>query len=240
MAVTITAIFAVFLGGAKTSVTTGSYLASLTMFATSLGYPHVDNVYWTLSYEMGFYFWCFWSTCLGVSGGATGCLVAAAFAILVGLILSPGHWKLQLISFFVGGALLAIVYRRGFLRPHLFLILAICAVAATTFNPILVFGSYAAFILVTVPQIAALNIPLSFTLGALSYPLYLLHCHVGYMVMSHIATPENKYLALTTTIVLIFALTTLVHYLNERWAKGYALAFCEALQRKQSSPALVR
>lgn len=54
-AVTLTSVFAFFLGGQKMSVSIPQYLANLTMFPRTFGYGYVDGVYWTLKYEIQFY-----------------------------------------------------------------------------------------------------------------------------------------------------------------------------------------
>jgi peptidoglycan/LPS O-acetylase OafA/YrhL len=48
------------------------------------------------------------------------------------------------------------------------------------------------------------KLPYSNTLGALTYPVYLIHAHFGYMFISHFVMEENQYsiYALTFFIVM--------------------------------------
>ena len=228
---TMTAVFAAFLGGAKTSTTFTDYLASLTMFATALGYEPVDGVYWTLVYEMQFYFAVFLVYLLGGQRWRDTILMVSAAALIIILALKI-EWPflqqfehLHFYGFFIGGAMIAVIYRRGLSVIPLALVVGLCAVAAADSNPVLTCSSYAAMVLLTIPAVARLQIPGSFYLGALTYPLYLLHAHIGYMVLSHTATPENKYAALVGTVALIIALTITVQFIIDRWIKEYASRF---------------
>jgi peptidoglycan/LPS O-acetylase OafA/YrhL len=229
--VTITAVFAAFLGGAKTSTTTADYLASLTMFAAALGYEPVDGVYWTLVYEMQFYFVVFLVYLLGWQRWRDTILMSVAGVLLIILAFEiewpflPHLEHLYPYGFFVGGALMAIIYRRGLSTITLALVVGLCVVTAAHRDPILTCSSYAAMLLLSIPAVANLQIPGSFYLGALTYPLYLLHAHIGYMVMSHTMSPENKYAALAGTVALIITLTMTVQFIIDRWAKEHAARF---------------
>ena len=135
---TITAVFAAILGGAKTSITLADYLASLTMFATVLGYEPVDGVYWTLVYELQFYFAVFLVYLLGGQRWRDTILMVCGAALLILTLMGwpflPRFEHLQFYGFFVGGAMIAVIYRRGLSIIPLALVVGLCAVAAAQYG----------------------------------------------------------------------------------------------------------
>jgi len=201
------------------------------MFASVLGYEPVDGVYWTLVYEMQFYSAVFLIYLFGGQRWRDTILMVSAAALIIILalkIVCPflAQFKhLHFYGFFIGGAIIAVIYRRGLSIIPLALVVGLCAVAAADSNPVLTFSSYAAMLFLTIPAVARLQIPGSFYLGALTYPLYLLHAHIGYMVLSHTATPENKYAALVGTVALIITLAITAQFFIDRWIKEYASRF---------------
>jgi len=234
-AVTLTSIFAFFLGGQKMSVSIPQYLANLTMFPRTFGYGYVDGVYWTLKYEMQFYACVFLVYLFGAAQWRDKILMLTAALIAIGLLLKSGFkiripFDLYNYSFFLGGALIAIVQRQGYSLIPSLLIIALCVLSSLSARSATIVAClYAAMLLLTIPRIANLKILGSRLMGALTYPIYLVHAHIGYMVMSAIAGPNRPYTALCLTVALILCLALAIHFLIERRMRHFWVNWCEKL-----------
>jgi peptidoglycan/LPS O-acetylase OafA/YrhL len=75
---------------------------------------------------------------------------------------------------------------------------------------------FALFFAVNVPGIAAVKIPYSRLMGALTYPLYLVHAHIGYMALSRYATDSNKLKVYPLVVCGVVAIAYAIHALVER------------------------
>lgn len=61
------------------------------------------------------------------------------------------------------------------------------------------------------PAVRGLRLPGSATAGALTYPLYLLHAHIGYILLDRFATEENKWVMYTLVFAFVVALAYGLH-----------------------------
>jgi len=245
-AVTITTVTAQFWGHGSLLVTFRQFFANLTMFPWYFGEPYVDGVYWTLQYEWKFYLsvyvvllfvgarWlkrllCLWPL-----------YIAANQFISNDWILSNGYY-----SYFAAGALFAMLKEKRSLFPIAMLLLAfvICQKFSldnaarmtlkngTHYSPIVVFalisGMFFFFEVLDASQIRTQSLPGAGLLGAMSYPIYLIHAHFGFMAISKFSDENNRgwiYLA-TASFVLLMAY--LIHIVIERrgvslWRKVFA------------------
>jgi peptidoglycan/LPS O-acetylase OafA/YrhL len=83
------------------------------------------------------------------------------------------------------------------------------------------------FFLIALNQTRVLQRPFFTMLGAVTYPLFLLHQNLGYMAFTYI--PINKYLLLALLLVVMFALSYMVYRFVE---KPYAKPFGRWLERR--------
>lgn len=238
-AMVITALLAQAWGGTRMAVTLPQFAANLTMAAPWFGEQHVDGVYWTLAYELRFYAVVLLALWLGagprldtLAAGWVVLQLAAHLLDLERLPLLGGYYV-----FFAAGALFAALHRgdgvRGAARwvlpaAALYLCLDIALGEArakaietgAVFSPLVVAGAvFAFFVFFTAlgdPRARALRIPGARWAGALTYPLYLVHAHVGYMLLSRFATEEHKAAAYAAVIALVVALAWLLHVGVER------------------------
>jgi peptidoglycan/LPS O-acetylase OafA/YrhL len=74
---------------------------------------------------------------------------------------------------------------------------------------------YVLIALMTMRPGQVVAIPGDALVGALTYPLYLLHAHVGYMLLTAIATLENRVLAYLFALVVVLAAWWCLH----RWVE---------------------
>jgi peptidoglycan/LPS O-acetylase OafA/YrhL len=194
-------------------------LVNLTMIPTSLGAPMVDAVYWTLERELRFYGFVLVLLALGLRRWTVPALLATV--ALQTLRVAP-LWVSDLLNLgwahlFACGALLA-RYRRAPSWWKLGLV-ALCVLAGRRigFLPF-AYGTCAVALvwLATTESLGARLRPLVL-LGNISYPLYLVHQYVGYVLMRALyarGAPPSAAIALAMAVA--FALAAALHLLVEK------------------------
>lgn len=213
-------------------------LANLTMLEEPLGQPLVDNVYWTLWVEMRFYLLFLAVVWLGLNyrRAVAFCLlwsIAAALADQLNqpwldTILMPGQSQ-----YFVAGIALFLLHKFGH-HLVLWLIVGYSWVMSMVYYAgnlwqsahgqsylpasVLVTLGFAALVLLAMGKLDWLRWRGLTTLGAATYPLYLLHYVIGFTAI-HYLRPR---LSLPPVVLLILALAVLtvaawlIHRLVER------------------------
>ncbi|HEX7349744.1 acyltransferase [Brachybacterium sp.] len=224
VAVGITTCFALVLGGERMGVTAEQVLVNLTMIPSELGVPFVDGVYWTLLYELQFYALVFVLVLCG-QGHRVGALMPAwAMLMLYIMVAAPeladaAPYLGDYFVWFAAGAIISTIAEHGWSTYRAAGLLA-AYLAITGFDPDLtmLLKSLVFFtILATlIPRVRTLRLPGAKTAGALTYPLYLLHAHIGYMLLDTFATESTKWLAYAGVSVLVIALAYLLHVVVER------------------------
>lgn len=80
-------------------------------------------------------------------------------------------------------------------------------------------------LVMTHPRVAALRLPWSHTVGALTYPLYLIHATFGYTLLALFATDSNKWVVYPVVIAVVVVLAWLLHRVVEVRLKTFWLGF---------------
>ncbi|MDX3322934.1 acyltransferase [Streptomyces sp. ME03-5684b] len=214
-AVTFTAIVCVVLGSGRFPVSGAQYLANLTMFNAPLGVENVDVVYWTLWAELRFYGVVLALILVGLTRRrvtvalwlwlGTSCLTGSGYlpASLSRLLDVPvqSSWA----HYFVAGMALCLVTKYGPTRSSVLLVLASYALAlhhaigfadavadryGASPSPAVVIALVTAIFLVmagiTTGRTRRLARPWFAHLGALTYPLYLLHAYTGFVLFNRL------------------------------------------------------
>ncbi len=210
-------------------VTPVQVLVNLTMLQAFVGVDNVDGVYWTMAVELAFYGWMLLVL-------AAGFLPRIERAVLVWLLLLPAV-LVVFVAFRISlpwGAAVALLLYHGHLfiagmlfyrlrtnptRTALALIVVTFAIEAV-FRPGtigVVAAWYGLFLLLHVGRLGFLNRrPLLF-LGTISYPLYLLHENIGFIIIRQLYAWQLDH---TLTLILVplalsIALATAVHFAVE-------------------------
>lgn len=224
-AVIFTSVFAVFWGGDKMEVTPLQFLANLTMVQYYLGFDDVDGVYWTLLCELKFYFFIFTILAFGKEKYLPAILTTWPFIIILSNILGFDGLSLFTSSYFLyfaAGSLFALITQKVTF-PRL-VALALCyyfcmrTQSSVWSEPIYAFVVtvfFAFFGSCLSSRVRSLNLPLSKTCGAVTYPIYLIHAHFGYILINHLANDSNKWFVWPLIIGLVFLISLLLHYLVE-------------------------
>jgi len=217
------------------SVTPQQYLVNLTMVGLLSGVEPVDRVYWTLVVEMKFYFWVFLVMCLKLHRRMEWVLTVW-LAIILCVSFFGHRWAVEFALFpewapyFIAGATFYLVRRDG-LNLHKAGLLAIAYVLSlkcvlryleymeteypTELSKFVVLGVitaiYLAFLAIALRKTAFLNRPEFYILGALTYPLYLLHERIGFILFNVFGAHIEKHLLLIGVMASMLALSYLVH-----------------------------
>ncbi len=221
----LTSCFASVLGGEMMGVDLKTVIINLSMLQSFIGVEHVDGVYWTLVYEIKFYAIVF--AALLFSNIFTIERFILAWALLIDVFayfgLNAPSFLGGYFAYFIAGALLSIyssTKSKGVLilialsmypcmKHTLFITTGLAAKTTINYNPIVICSIIAIyfvlFFLQGITSLRKLTIPKSYLMGALTYPIYLIHAHIGYMLMSRYANEDNY--ALVCSLVMMFVIT---------------------------------
>ncbi|GAA0827695.1 acyltransferase family protein [Streptosporangium amethystogenes subsp. fukuiense] len=245
VAVTITALVSVTLSMGRYPVTLVQYLANLTMFNSLPDIPNIDVVYWTLWAEIRFYALVFVLAWIGITRSrVVGMLwgwLALTFLLQSGVLPAPAHSVADLVvqsqfsHYFIAGMALCLVYRFG-LSAQLAAIVLIsfgnavyrgiefAGKVGTRYrteieSSVVVAVIVAIFIvlfLVSLRVTRRLGRPWFAVAGALTYPLYLIHAHVGFIVFDRLGGIVQRYVLLVGMVALMCLAAYVIHILVER------------------------
>lgn len=84
---------------------------------------------------------------------------------------------------------------------------------------------FLAFIAADYTRLGQVSLPGSKFAGAITYPLYLVHAHIGYMLIDKFATEQNKLLVYFLVIGFVMLLAWLIHQLVEKRMSNLWKAF---------------
>lgn len=256
---TATVVTAYFLGAGHFAVTPRQYLVNMTMLSGFLNVPSVDGAYWSLFEEMKFYALVAVVLVLGKIARAQ---VFLAGWLLVSVALETVfqnrnlHYYLVVdyAAFFIAGATYYLVWQRGPSLGRVGLLAASWGLAvyqllrglagferhyATTLSAGVAVGIvsafYLVFALIALRRTGFIGRRRWLTAGAITYPLYLLHENIGFMIFGHAYPALNPHVLLGGTIVLMLLAAYGVNRLVERplapLMKRALLRACDTLVR---------
>ncbi|MCO6177460.1 acyltransferase [Ciceribacter sp. RN22] len=262
---TITTLVVVIAANPRFEVSPGQYGANLMVFSLLLGEPFVDGAYWSIVLELVFYGWIF----LLLVIKRLDDIETIAFGWLALSLANEAFFQVRLLQdaliteysgFFVAGIALQRL-GKGVTPTRLALLVLSLSYgvftslrAASWFEaeygsalsrPVIaaaVLGGAALFVL-----IARANLPRRFwgplkLVGGVTYPLYLIHQHVGYVTIPPLAALVHPGVAILVAVFGLLAFSLAFHTLVERSAlpvlraRLYRLLqpFAPALDRRPS------
>lgn len=259
-ALAATSVLLLVIWPAGKRITLGEVAVNATLLQEALGVRNVDGVYWTLYAELRFYLLVAVFAAVGITRRRVVAVAALwpVAAVVVERLGWDGVAEL-LISryapFFAAGMLLFLVYRDGHTRPLWALIgvNTVLAVAtnlpvkahelrtATAFEPVtwLLAGALvacvAAVALVALTPVRRLSWRHLATLGAITYPLYLVHQFWGWWVIAHLSPYVPTPVALLAAVALALVLALAIHRLVEVRVNGRARRQLEASLTRAAS-----
>jgi peptidoglycan/LPS O-acetylase OafA/YrhL len=239
--VTLTAFCIVVIQSHHAPVTLRQYLANLTMVQGFFGVSDVSGVYWTLAVEIQFYFLTFLVLLFGQVRRLSYLLGLWLLASII-LSLQEPHGVVRFFlfpqwsSYFIAGAMLFLIHREG-PSPYKIFVVVGCYVLSVAYAVNLVpFGgdpleadlspaviasalavSYALFLFIAMrPRSSGGSNPF-YILGLITYPLYLLHQDIGYIILRSAPPGVNRFLLLGGVMLAMIVLAWLVHIGPEKW-----------------------
>lgn len=239
--VTLTAVGLYFFGGSFFSVTIPQYLMNMTMVSGFLDVKQIDGVYWTLLVELIFYTLIFLlllfkliryiELFLGIwLGIVLLSLIVSPLPLLVRFLFIP-EWA----PYFISGSLFYLIHSKGLDLTRGLLLLS--AYLLSIYYSVIEVGLlkeglnvyynslvpvawvtvfYIIFILIISHKMNWLRSASLIKVGLLTYPLYLIHANLGYLVFNHFAGSINKYLLLLLIILFMLTFSWLIHYIIEK------------------------
>jgi peptidoglycan/LPS O-acetylase OafA/YrhL len=215
-------IMVVAMGGAsKLAVSPAEAIANTTMLHYWFDIQSVDGSYWSLSIELSFYLVMALVLRLGLLGRIEAVLagwIALSVAQQVTGILPLWASRMLALEYIPLFAIGIIHYRHyrgwaGWQRTAAWHIALVGVAALSGLSvAIVAAGTIALFWGMTLGLLRFLALPPLLWLGAISYPLYLVHQYVGYVLIDHLAGSGLSLLA--STAVAIAAVVLLAHVLH--------------------------
>lgn len=262
VAVTITTIVSITLSHGHFRIAVGQYLANLTMFNSVPNIPNVDVVYWTLWSELRFYALVFIMAAIGITRARVLTLLWLwlGATVLIESVAIPGGGALDLVvqsqfsHYFIAGMALCLVHRFGW-DGQITAILALCLGNATyrgigyahdignryhaELKPAVVVAVIGVIFLVLI--LVALRVTSGrawFTkVGALTYPLYLVHAHIGFVLFRHLDGTVNRALLLPLLIAWMCVLALAIHrYVEQPFAPMLSRGLRQRFRRTRTMP----
>ena len=236
LAVSLTTIVSLWIGENRYPVDIKQYLINLTMMHRFIDVRSIDGVYWSLIVELKFYFLIFMLILIRQIKNIhwyLGLWLAASIFIfhyghihIIGALLFP-QWS----SYFIAGAIFYLIRLQGISSYKILLLIGAYYLSLETlyveFNSIFSTVSkqveryYIAAGLVTFFYMIFLGISLNMTkfmnkqkfvlLGALTYPLYLIHQNIGFMLFNSLHEYANKYVLLFGISSFMLLVAYLIH-----------------------------
>ncbi len=247
-AVILTSCCILLIGGGVFHVTWRQFLVNLTMVQEVFNVESVDGVYWTLIIEIKFYLMIFvllifrqikWINIFLYCW----CLLSAInlfipFSSYLEFFLFPKY-----APFFVAGCVFYQARKNGYCIKMAVLLVAslilgdlhslrelpsFTAYYDAPLSPVVVsviIGSFFLFFfLISVGRMQVINKPVMYRLGILTYPLYLIHQNIGFMVFNASGEYLNRWVLLGGVLVLMIAISFAIHVFIEnpvrRWIKA--------------------
>ena len=239
--VSLTAIGLYFFGGSFFSVTIPQYLMNMTMISGYIDIKQIDGVYWTLLIELVFYTLIFLLLLFKMIRYIELFLAIWLGIVILSLIVTPLPFLVRFFFFpewapyFISGSLFYLIYAKGldltrglllfssYLLAIYFSVVEVGLLKVelnSYFNSLVpviwVSIFFLIFILIISHKTQWIRSANLVKIGLLTYPLYLIHANLGYLVFNHFAGSIDKYLLLFLIISFMLTLSWLIHYLIEK------------------------
>jgi len=215
------------------------FLINLSMVPEYINIDSIDPVYWTLQVEIKFYFWMFVIVLMNKLANIESFLsVWILISILDAFQFTHGLSRLLFIPewapYFCAGALFFIVKTQGLSTKRVLLLFLAYLLSIhyaivegqlkashfeSDFSPIvvtiLITALYLLFIWFINRNKDYQKSRNMLFLGALTYPLYLIHNVLGEIIFTHLAQDINQYTLLISVIVLMLIISFVISYFIE-------------------------
>lgn len=254
---TITFLVVLFFGSDRAPVTFAQYLSNMTMLS-SFGFmqriaavPYIDGSYWSLAVEMRFYAFVVLILLLRQIHRAEiflGIWLLSTIGVEVfGVGRLRGFLIVDYSSYFIAGAMLFQIWAHGFSVWRVVALLTCWVLALyqafvtipnfeatfhTDVNPVHVLSilsaSFLCMTLIAVRKTGLIGRLNWMAIGALTYPLYLVHQVVGYVIINWAFPHVNSHVILLGTLGLMLMIS---HFVNNKIENRYGPVLKSCLGR---------
>lgn len=236
-AMALTAIVTLLWGAEVFNITWLQLLTNITMVNELFGYKPIESAYWTLYIELKFYLLVLIVISLGMMKHFQHIIAVVLLASLL-MLFHPWaqsvdmfvaifpHWS----GYFAAGGMFYLIRRDGLNCYRCFLLLLsyvfvikqsiffgnlMSSWFSITFNSTVIFAIntvfFALFCITALCKKNLLRQRYFYYLGVLTYPLYLIHQHIGYIIFNALGNQVNIALIVTVTILLMLLIAYLIH-----------------------------
>jgi len=260
IALSITTISIIlFVADGSKEISLSQFLINLSMVPEYINIESIDPVYWTLQVEIKFYFWIFIIVLMNKIANIEN-FISAWLLISILDVFDFSHDLTRLLfipewaPYFCGGALFFIIktqglnVKRGLLLFVAYLLSVHYVIVEagqkashfeSDFSPIvvtsLISALYLLFTLVISRRVEYLKSRYIVLIGALTYPLYLIHNVLGEIIFTHFAKGINQYILLISVIILMLLISFIISYFLEpkisKMMKSTLLKYTEVVIR---------
>lgn len=206
-------------------------LLNLTMIPNQFGIKTVDGVYWTLLYELKFYFLMFVICIIGKIKNIENILCVYLLGFLASYIFGLQDLILFKIlkqilisdyaSYFISGILFYKIFTRNYTVKTLFIVFLayLLSLVSNTYDNgfIIISIIYIIFILFSFNLINWFKNKLFLFLGTISYSLYLIHQNIGYIILNKLYFLNiNPIISFLISILSVVIIASFISYLIEK------------------------
>jgi peptidoglycan/LPS O-acetylase OafA/YrhL len=233
----LTFIVIILFGAPRFNAEVSQFILNLSMFHNYLRIESIDGVYWTLFIEMKFYIFVIGFYLLLnkfkklkldylIYTWLTLSILYVFFNELLIFRIAKAFFILDWSSYFIAGIIFYQVYNNK-LNLKYFLLLSVTLLISlqhtiletvkkanhfnTEFSPIVACSIitlfYLLMLLVACNKLTRLNSSKFIKIGMLTYPLYLLHQKIGYIIFDNLGDVVNKYVLVISTTFLMVVLS---------------------------------
>ena len=264
-AVLLTSIFIICIDKNTDELQAVDILVNLTMLQKFFNIPNIDGVYWTLAIELIFYFWI---TVL-LATKSVGKFETFAFVFLLISSLSrflhfPNSINLILLTeyspYFIAGASFYLICQQGtspikisliiasfFLSLHQAIFLQLptiqlkhSSIFSEMIVALIIAFFYLFFLVVCLKKHKTYRPKIYVFLGALTYPLYLTHQQIGYILMDSLSGAINKYILVLLVVIICLLISSFIYlYIETPISKNMRariLNICSTISFKMGYP----
>jgi len=216
-----------------------TYFVNLTMLNGFVDVPSIDGVYWSLFVEIKFYLLISIVLTLGLIHKIESLMFGWLFISIIMTRFPKTEIHSMLITdwsgYFIAGVAFFWIYQDGFnWRRVMLVISSYILVMRNAFNKvyyhqleyqvvfrkeiiaIIITTFFIVFLLITVKRTGFLRMIEWRVLGAITYPLYLLHSGIGFVIFNKMYPEYNEHVILWGTICFMLLLSYSIHVFFER------------------------
>jgi len=231
---TITFLITLAIGQPRYSASLYQYIINMTLISGFIGVPSVDGVYWSLFIEIKFYLLIsvvlYFKKIERIENYLILWLLASALTETFNLSKFRSILITDYAAYFIAGATFYIIWNKGISKTLLILLLGSLALALhtatifanllgtiylTIFSPFIVCSIitlfFITFYLISTNKTETIGTLKWTAIGALTYPLYLLHQMIGFMIFNVAYPSINPHILLWGTICLMIIASYFIH-----------------------------